>query len=134
MEKLKKVPIDSEVQPPPKRRKIPGVKYLGRQEVDQNQNNIGEGSDLEIIQLVSADLATLQADFTVNNESLEEDCFSDPLMYWQLNGNKYKTVLSEFACDTLSSPSSSVPCERMFSISGIMSAGDNIFLFYLFLS
>ena len=129
MEKLKKAPIDSEAQPPPKRRKIPGVKYLSQQvQIDQNQN-IGEGSDIEIIQLVSADLATLQADFTIDHENLGDDCFSDPLMYWQLNGNKYKTVLSEFACDTLSSPSSSVPSERMFSICGVMSAGDYIIYF-----
>ena len=130
MEKLKKAPIDSEAQPPPKRRKIPGVKYLGQQvQTDQNQNNIGEGSDLEIFQLVSADLATLQADFSVANENMGDEWSSDPLMYWQLNENKYKTVLSEFACDTLSSPISSVPSERMFSACGVMSSGDKIIYF-----
>ena len=134
MEKLKRGPsnVSAEHPPPPKRVKIRGLRYLGgNQTVDANQNdlNVGEPCDLDIIQKVTSDLATVQSDFMdiADKRTTTEDDneIEDSMFYWQVNGTKFKSVLPRYALDLLASPCSSVPCERMFSCAGILSAGEN---------
>ena len=47
----------------------------------------------------------------------------DPQLYWARVRCVCSTMLADVALDLLTIPSSSVPSERLFSVSGIMCAG-----------
>ena len=50
----------------------------------------------------------------------------DPLDFWvrEMNSMEYETNIAKLAQDILVIPASSVPSERLFSISGLLSSGE----------
>ena len=50
----------------------------------------------------------------------------DVIQYWNRMRYSSESRLPDFACDLLAAPASSVPSERLFSISGLLSSGMNI--------
>ena len=49
----------------------------------------------------------------------------DPMDFWIKENRKhqYETKFALLSCDIMAIPASSVPCERMFSVSGLLSSG-----------
>ena len=52
----------------------------------------------------------------------------DPLEYWAEMQSLCATRLAHVATDLLTIPATSVPSERLFSVSGVMCAGDHIIM------
>ena len=52
----------------------------------------------------------------------------DPLVYWVEMQSICTTRLADVAVDLLTIPATSVPSERLFSVSGVMCAGEHDFI------
>ena len=56
----------------------------------------------------------------------KEQELQDPLEYWAEMQSICATRLAEVAADLLTIPAMSVPSERLFSVSGVMCAGEHV--------
>ena len=56
----------------------------------------------------------------------KEQDLQDPLEYWAEMQSICATRLAHVAADLLTIPASSVPSERLFSVSGVMCAGEHV--------
>lgn len=138
-------------EPPPKKRNIRGFSHLSKDLNEKEKSSVGGSTQyLRDLTKYVADCTVIRAGGIVNekgsrketdgdgviviedesqnnnsdeSEEVEEISLKDPLGYWTNNKSKFESPLFEVAQDLLVIPATSTPCERLFSLAGVLSAG-----------
>ena len=117
---------------------LPKLKHFSKM-MDASAKNSASSSSSLLERKLKKDLEAFQMDCESKLEEIqaatntEELMLEDPATYWLINDGKYLSKLPVLARALLSSPPSSVPSERLFSVASLLSSGKFIsFQSYIF--
>ena len=123
---------------------IPGLKFLSKKIIRGNNGSTSDPAaalkrDLDQYQIKSKQVLNKlmqSASHKVGEEGeMKTRNPTDPMDFWVKELLQSETALSSLALDIMAIPASSVPSERLFSISGLLSSGlDEILVNFYFIS
>ena len=107
---------------------IPGLKFVSSQLLKNiNNNSSSLENDLLLYASKSSHLLTKLVGSAEGGEGMTK-APENPMDFWarEWKGKHYSTKLAELALDVMAIPASSVPSERLFSISGLLSSCEKL--------
>ena len=111
---------------------IPGLTFLSRTIFDGTKTTAGDpraelNQDFHQYKLKSKQVITKLMNSASHREGEQGDLRTkkpdDPMDFWVKEMKLYTSMLPLLALDVMAIPASSVPSERLFSISGLLSSG-----------